>query len=99
MAITRTDPEDFRNATTVQVESNARDNFTAIDEVERWAADNGFVRTSEYSLRQVLVGGQRRFRGICYRVTAEERAAQEHAQRQMIDRGDALMRGGAGGGG
>lgn len=88
--ITRIDPEDVTNVSTVQIESDAGNPWLALDEIETWAAENGFVRTSEYHPRQVLVEGKRRFRGVCYRISEEERAAMELAQRQMIDRGNAL---------
>lgn len=89
--ITRIDPPKFGNVSTVQVESDAGNPWLAIDEIETWAAENGFVRTSEYHPRQVLVDGRRRFRGICYRISEEERSAVEDAHRRMIERGDALM--------
>jgi hypothetical protein len=88
--ITRVDPPDFIDASTVQVDSDASDPWLAVADVEQWAQQNGFVRTSEYQLRQVLINNQRRFRGICYRISVEERAAIELAHRRMIDRGDAL---------
>jgi hypothetical protein len=88
--ITRVDPPDFDNASTLQIDSDECDPWLAIDEIENWAAMKGFVRTSEYQPRQVLVEGRRRFRAICYRVSDEERAAVELAQRQMIERGDQL---------
>lgn len=90
--ITRVDPPQFADAATVQLDSDAPNAWLALDEIEAWAAAHGFVRTSEYQPRQVLVGGERRFRGICYRITEEERAAIEESHRRMIDRGDALAR-------
>lgn len=90
--ITRTDPDDFANASTVQVESDAGNHWLALSEIEEWAAAHGFVRTSEYHPRPVLVEGRRRFRGICFRLTEEDRAAVEQAHRQMIERGDDLRR-------
>jgi hypothetical protein len=88
--ITRIDPDNFASASTVQIESNAGNPWLALEEIEEWAAAHGFVRTSEYHPRAVLVNGERRFRGICYRVTEEERAAIEQAHQDMIVRGDAL---------
>jgi len=88
--IVRIDPPDFKNASTVQLDSDAASPWLAIDEIEDWAAAHGFVRTSEYQPRRVLVDGRVRFRGICYRISEEERAALEQAHRQMIERGDAL---------
>lgn len=88
--ITKIDPPDYGNASTVQIDSDSGNHWLATTEIEEWAAAHGFVRTSEYHLRQVLVDGRRRFRGVCYRITDEERRAAEDAQRQMIARGDAL---------
>ena len=88
--ITRVEPSDFSNAATVQVESDAGNPWLALDEIETWAAEYGFVRTSEYHPRQVLVAGRRRFRGICYRMTEEEHAALELAHEHMIARGQAV---------
>ena len=88
--ITRIDPPDHGNASTVQIDSDAGNPWLAIDEIETWAAENGFVRTSEYHPRPVLIDGHRRYRGICYRISDEERAALELAHRQMTERGDRL---------
>lgn len=90
MVITRIDPPDYDHASTVQVDSDVGNAWLALDEIEGWAAEKGFVRTSEYQPRQVLVDGQRRFRAICYRISDEERAAMELSQQQMIERGDQL---------
>src|SRR2546425_680292 len=59
MAITLIDPPDFRNASTVQVDSDADDPWLAVDEIESWAEKNEFVRTAEYHPRQVLIDGRR----------------------------------------
>ena len=88
--ISRIDPPEFKNASTVQVDSTADDPWQAIDEIEEWAAAQGLVRTSEFHPRQVLIEGKRRFRAICYRISEEERAALELAHHQMIERGNAL---------
>jgi len=88
--ITKIDPPDFDKASTVQIDSDAGNPWLAVDEIENWAAHRGFVRTSEYHPRQVLVEGHRRFRAICYRISDEERAAMELAHRQMTERGDRL---------
>jgi len=73
MAIVKTDPEDWRKANSVQVDSDAPDNAAAILEIEDWAAENGFARVHEYWLRQIHgENGSRAFRGICYRLTEEE---------------------------
>jgi hypothetical protein len=70
--ITRIDPADFKNASTVQLDSDAGNPWLALDEIEEWASANGFVRTAVFHPRQVLIDGRRRFRGICYRLLAEE---------------------------
>lgn len=88
--IERIDPPNFQHASTVQVDSNADNMWSAIDEIENWATENGFVRTSEYAPRQILIGGHKHFRAICYRLSAEERAASELAHQQMTQRGDVL---------
>lgn len=72
MAIVRIDPEDFEKVNTVQVFTDAGDNRDAVLEIEAWAAQHGFVRTSEYWLGQmILETGRRVFRGVCYRMTPE----------------------------
>jgi len=88
--ITQIDPKDFSTASTVQVDSDAGNPWLALDEIETWAAQNGFVRTSEYHARQVLVSGRRLYRAVCYRISDEERAALEQAQSQMSKRAEAL---------
>lgn len=88
--ITRIDPPDYKSTSTVQLDSDAGNPWLAIDEIETWAAQHGFVRTSEYHPRQVLVEGHRRFRAVCYRISDEERAAIEISQRRMTERGDVL---------
>jgi hypothetical protein len=88
--ITQIDPVSFADASSVQVDSDAGDSWHAIEEIENWAAENGFVRSSEYSPRQVLIEGHRRFRSVCYRISPEERAAFELSQRQMTERGELL---------
>lgn len=90
MAITRIDPPDYREASTVQIDSDASDSWVALDEVEDWAQAHGFVRTSEYQPRPILVGGRRQFRAICFRLSQEERSAIDQAQIQMTERGKHL---------
>ncbi len=76
MAIVAVDPEGWAAANVVQnvvqVDSDAKDNHEAILEIEDWAAENGFARINENWLRQIHRGGQRVFRGVCYRLTEEE---------------------------
>ena len=88
--ITQVDPNQYTTASSVQIDSDAADPWLAIEEMENWAADNGFVRSSEYHPRQVLIDGWRRYRSVCYRISPEERAALELSQRQMTERGEAL---------
>jgi hypothetical protein len=90
--ITKIDPPNFDAASSVQIDSDAGNPWLAIDEIETWAADHGFVRTSEYHPRVVLIDGRRRFRATCYRMSEEEVSAIEQAQQRMIDRGDAFRR-------
>ena len=90
MAIVRVDPPDPTGASLVQVDSSSGNLWLAIAEVDGWAVEHGFVRTNEFHLRQVLVEGHRRYRGICYRPTAEEAAAADQAQQEMISRADRL---------
>ena len=75
MAIVGVDPTEYQNANTVQVDSDAADNARAINEIDDWATEHGFVRTNEYWLRKAIRGGKRIFRGICYRFSDEERAS------------------------
>lgn len=89
MAIIYVDPEEWQNANTVQVDSDAKKNEQAIDDIEQWAADNGFARTSEYWLRQVIrQDGKHVFRGICYRVTAEVKASNEAILQEISRRAE-----------
>jgi len=88
--IIRVDPPDFAKSSTVQVDSDAPTNTLAMREVDDWAADNGFLRTSEYHLRPILVGGKRQFRGFCYRMTPEEMGAIEFDHQRLIERADKL---------
>lgn len=85
MAIVAWDPVKLEEANTVQVDSDAADNRTALLEIEDWAAQHGFVRTDEYTLRQLLRDGKRMFRGTCYRMSPEEIAAAS-ATNSMMER-------------
>jgi hypothetical protein len=90
MAIVRTDPYDFESANTVQIDSDAKDNSTAMREIEDWAAEHGYRRTSEFWLRRINTPEHGLlFRGICYRVTEDERAtlrAESDEVQARIDR-------------
>ena len=71
-----------QGATSVQVDSDAADNRTALIEIENWSAEHGFARTSEYWLRPMLTGGRRVFRGFCFRLTDEVRSSSAALVRQ-----------------
>ena len=88
--ITRIDPPDYAPASVIQVDSDAGNPWLAMEEIESWAIEKGFVLTSEFHPRAILIDGHRRYRAICYRISDEERAAMEFAHRQMIERGDRL---------
>ena len=90
--IVKIDPAEYDSSSTVQLDSDAGNQWLAIGEIEDWASSHGFVRTSELNLRQVLVGGKRRFRTVCYRISEEELKAAEDAQARVVMRGD-LLRG------
>jgi len=87
MPIQKVDPADWRNASTVQVDSDAADNLEALKEIGRWAWENGFAPTTEYWLRQAITNeGKRLFRGICFRISPEERRATDEMNRQVEER-------------
>ncbi len=88
--ITRIDPLDFENSSMVQIDSDAGNMWLAIEDVEDWASSHGFVRTNEQTLRPVLLDGKLRYRGICFRISDEERAAADFSQRMMIERAERL---------
>jgi hypothetical protein len=72
MAIIYVDPENWQAANAVQVDSDASDHEKALCEIEDWAAEHGFARTTEYRLRRLRRrDGTRVFRGFCYRLTEE----------------------------
>lgn len=83
--IVQTDPLALDGVNTVQVDSDATDNATAIAEIDAWAAQNGFARTDEYWLKQVIRNGRRIFRGICYRITEEVRASAAATLQQIAE--------------
>lgn len=70
------DPENWRQpgVNSVIVDSDGKSNRDALLEIEQWAFESGFARTTEYWLRPILrADGKRVFRGLCYRLTPEER--------------------------
>lgn len=72
MPILNVDPPNFEACNVIQVDCDAPTNKDAILEIEKWAAERGFLRTNEYGLRRVLLKGRVLFRGICYRQKEEE---------------------------
>ena len=79
MAIVKIDPPEWEKFNVVQIDSDAPDNTRAIIEMEDWASEHGFARTNEYWLRKVRTGDRTVFRGICFRLTEEERRSNEAA--------------------
>jgi len=77
MPIVGYEPTDLDRCNVVQVDSDAPTNAGAVIEIEEWAGSTqkGFVRTNEYWLRQIIRNGKRLFRGICYKLTDDERLA------------------------
>lgn len=91
MAITKIDPAGFDQANSVLIDSDAPTNAQAIQEIDAWAAAHGFARTTEYWLRTVVSGGRQRFRGVCYRLTDEERAGTEQYLREVQESSQRLI--------
>jgi len=52
LAIVAIDPVDWENVNAVQIDSDASENEEATTDIENWAAEHGFARTTEYWLRQ-----------------------------------------------
>lgn len=74
--IVKIDPNNWTKANVVQVDVDAPNNAEAIEALDSWAVANGFARVRENFLRVIMLsGGDRVFRGACYRVTAEEKNA------------------------
>jgi hypothetical protein len=83
MAIIRSDPENFDLANVVQVDSDAPENIQAIHEIDEWASQHGFARVNDYWLRRIITSsGKRVFRGVCYRITEEEKKSIDAAIRE-----------------
>lgn len=86
MAIVGIDPADWEKANVVQVDSDAPNNKEAIIDIENWAADKDFVRTTEYWLQRILKkDGRKVFRGICYRLTEEVVRSNEAACKESAE--------------
>jgi hypothetical protein len=67
----------------VQVDSDAAENIAAIGDIENWCEQHGFARVNQYWLRTIVrPDGKRVFRGVCYRLTDEERQSAEAANRE-----------------
>ena len=65
MAIVDTNSVSVAGTTLVLVDSNAASNWSAIDEIEQWAANNNAKRSAEFWLQQLTRDGNKIFRGIC----------------------------------
>ncbi len=92
MAVTKVDPTPFEQASSIVIDSDAETNELALREIENWAHSHGFVRTNEYYLRQILVNGNRQFRGVCYRIANEERRAIDAELLEVQQRAERLGR-------
>lgn len=67
--VVQTQPEETDDAPVVMVSSDASDNISAIHEIDQWARDHGFVRSSEYHLgRRQTAEGKMLFASPCYRL-------------------------------
>ena len=68
------EPQDWRHAESIQVDSDAADNMAAILEIDDWAAANGFVRESSYWLRRVRRRKDDRqvFRVVLFKMSEDE---------------------------
>ena len=62
----------------VEVQSDARDNYAAIIEIEDWAHDHGLLRTNEHWLQTALREDGRSVRvAICFRPSRQELQARD----------------------
>ena len=85
--IVKVDPGEWQASNTVQLDSDAPNNITAVREIEDWAAEHGFARTNEYWLRRALrPDGRTVFRGICFRIMPDESAAAEQESHEVANR-------------
>lgn len=76
--VIETQPEETRTAPLVMVSSDAPDNVSAIQKIDKWARDNGFVRSNEYHLgRRQTAEGKMLFFSPCYRLDESFRRAAE----------------------
>lgn len=74
------EPRDWQQAESIQVDSDAADNMSAIHESDEWAEANGFVRESSYWLRRVR---RRRDDKLVYRVVLLRLSDDEMETRRM----------------
>lgn len=79
MAVVVFDPSTSKGnlPNTIQVGSDAPDNFAAIVEIEDWAARNGFRRSNENWLRHLRREGKDYFVALCFRPSEADFAAIE----------------------
>ncbi len=78
MMVIQTQPEETSNIDLVMVSSDATDNVSAIRDIDKWARDNGFVRSNEYHLgRRQTADGKMLFFSPCYRLDESFRRAAE----------------------
>lgn len=76
--VIQTQPEETDDAPFVMVSSDAPDNAGAIRDIDKWARDNGFVRSNEYHLgRRQTADGRMLFFSPCYRLDESFRRAAE----------------------
>ena len=74
--VIQTQPEETSDASLVMVSSDAPDNASAIRDIDKWARDNGFVRSNEYHLgRRQMANGRMLFFSPCYRLDEDYRRA------------------------
>ncbi|MGA2582659.1 MAG: hypothetical protein ABSG31_05230 [Tepidisphaeraceae bacterium] len=72
--IVKIDPSKWEDANVVQLDVEAPNNMEAILALEDWAGEHGFARVRENFLRIIVKkSGKQVFRGVCFRITAEER--------------------------
>jgi hypothetical protein len=94
MPIILLDPADWESleASTVQIDSDAPDNKTAIEEIEAWASQHGYARVNEYWLRPIIRNNKKIFRGICYRLDSEELESAKRLADESKKRRDSMIR-------
>ena len=84
MAVNVVRPKEWQDAEMLEVESDARDNYAAIVEIEDWAQDHGMTRTNEHWLQTIQHEDGRVGRiSIVYRPSQKELASRESKIIQM----------------